>query len=500
MPSKVILKLNNITKEFPGVVALNKVSLEVKTGEVHILLGENGAGKSTLIKILSGAYSKDSGEIFLSGVKVEVKNPKNAQELGIGVIYQELNLIPHLSVAENIFLGREFSYPAGVIDSKKNIEETQKLLDELNVNIKPNSIVSSLGTAQQQMVEIAKALSLKSKILIMDEPTSSLTKNEIETLFKTIRKLKQKDVAIIYISHRLEELFEIGDSVTVLRDGNLIETKLIAETTRAELIKLMVNRDLKDQYPEREKEIGGELLKVVNLSTESLLQNISFSLYAGEIVGIYGLLGSGRTELARSIFGADQITSGDISINGKLTKINSPGKAIKKGIGFLTEDRKTQGLILDLSVKENISITALDKLTNFGIIQLKEELKVSDQYIGGLKIKTTGRNQDVRSLSGGNQQKVVFAKWLNSETNIFIFDEPTRGIDVGAKQEIYELMNRLTESGCGIIMISSELPEIIGMSDRVFVMHNGKLTAEFDKIDLSQEVILNSAVGEIYAN
>ncbi|MCO6473849.1 MAG: sugar ABC transporter ATP-binding protein, partial [Melioribacteraceae bacterium] len=350
MQNDVILKLDNITRKFPGVVALNNVSLEVKTGKVHILLGENGAGKSTLVKILSGAYSKDSGEIFLNGNKVGIKNPKHAQDLGIGVIYQELNLIPHLTVAENIFLGREFSYPAGLIDSKKIIEETKKLLSELNVNINPNELVSSLGTAQQQMVEIAKALSLNSKILIMDEPTSSLTKNEIETLFKTIRKLKQKDVAIIYISHRLEELFEIGDRVTVLRDGSLIETKLIADTNRAELIKLMVNRDLKDHFPKREKQTGNEILKVVDLSTENLLKNISFSLYAGEIIGIYGLLGSGRTELARAIFGADKIESGEIFIKEKPVKINSPRKAIKEGIGFLTEDRKTQGLILDLAV------------------------------------------------------------------------------------------------------------------------------------------------------
>ncbi len=500
MQNNVILKLNSITKEFPGVVALNNVSLQVKTGEVHILLGENGAGKSTLVKILSGAYKKDNGEIFLRGKKVEIKNPRHAQELGIGVIYQELNLIPHLTVAENIFLGREFSYTAGVIDSKKIIEETKKLLSELNVNINPSELVSSLGTAQQQMVEIAKALSLNSKILVMDEPTSSLTKNEIETLFQTIRKLKQKDVAIIYISHRLEELFEIGDSVTVLRDGNLIETKLITETTPTELIKLMVNRDLKDQYPKREKQIGNEILKVIALSTENLLKNISFSLYAGELVGIYGLLGSGRTELARAIFGADKIKSGEIFIKEKPVKINSPGKAIKEGIGFLTEDRKTQGLILDLSVKENISITSLDELSSIGVIKLKEESRISDSYISELKIKTTGSNQDVRSLSGGNQQKVVFAKWLNSETNIFIFDEPTRGIDVGAKQEIYELMNRLTQNGCGIIMISSELPEVLGMSDRILVMHNGEITAEFENKGLTQEMIIGSAIGEVYAN
>jgi len=500
MQNDVILKLDNITRKFPGVVALNNVSLEVKTGEVHILLGENGAGKSTLVKILSGAYSKDSGEIFLNGNKVEIKNPKHAQDLGIGVIYQELNLIPHLTVAENIFLGREFSYPAGLIDSKKIIEETKKLLSELNVNINPNELVSSLGTAQQQMVEIAKALSLNSKILIMDEPTSSLTKNEIETLFKTIRKLKQKDVAIIYISHRLEELFEIGDRVTVLRDGSLIETKLIADTNRAELIKLMVNRDLKDHFPKREKQTGNEILKVVGLSTENLLKNISFSLYAGEIIGIYGLLGSGRTELARAIFGADKIESGEIFIKEKPVKINSPCKAIKEGIGFLTEDRKTQGLILDLAVKENISITSLDELTSFGVIKLKEELRISDSYISELKIKTIGSNQDVRSLSGGNQQKVVFAKWLNSETNIFIFDEPTRGIDVGAKQEIYELMNKLTQNGYGIIMISSELPEVLGMSDRILVMHNGEITAEFENKDLTQEMIISSAIGEVYAN
>jgi ribose transport system ATP-binding protein len=496
----VILKLKNITKKFPGVVALNNISFGLLKGEVHILLGENGAGKSTLVKILSGAYSKDSGEIYLYDKKIEIKNPKHAQEIGIGVIYQELNLIPYLTVAENIFLGREYTNSIGFIHSKKIFKEAKKILDELNVDVDPDALVSTLGTAQQQMVEIARALSLNSKILIMDEPTSSLTKKEIIQLFLTIARLKQKGVTIVYISHRLEEIFQIGDRVTVLRDGNYIGTKNISETDQSSLIKMMVNRELKDHYPKRKAAIGKELLRIDKLSTNELLRNISFNLNEGEILGIYGLLGSGRTELARVIFGADNYETGEIFVSGKSTKINSPAKAIKEGIGFLTEDRKTQGLILDLCVKANICITSLDELSKFGVIDCKSEMQVSDKCVMELKIKTTGSNQVVRSLSGGNQQKVVFAKWLNTDAKIFIFDEPTRGIDIGAKQEIYELMNRLTDKGCGIIMISSELPEILGMSDRVLVMCNGKITDVFDNADLSQELILNSAVGEIYAN
>ncbi len=495
-----ILEIEDVTKSFPGVVALNKINFELIKGEVHVLLGENGAGKSTLVKILSGAYSKDSGAIYINNKKIEIKNPKHAQEIGIGVIYQELNLIPYLSVAENIFLGREFASSIGIIDSQKIFKEAKKLLDELKVDINPNALVSTLGTAQQQMVEIAKALSLNSKILIMDEPTSSLTKNEIRQLFLTIERLKRKGVTIIYISHRLEEIFEIGDRVTVLRDGNYVDTKIIAETDQSSLIKMMVNRELKDHYPKRKATVGKELLRIDKLSTDELLRNISFHLNEGEILGIYGLLGSGRTELARVIFGADNCETGEIFVSSKLTKINSPAKAIKKSIGFLTEDRKTQGLILDLCVKDNICITSLDELSKFGVIHYKSEMQVSDKYVKELKIKTTGSHQVVRSLSGGNQQKVVFAKWLNTNAKIFIFDEPTRGIDIGAKQEIYELMNRLTDKGCGIIMISSELPEILGMSDRILVMYNGEITAELENENLSQEILLSSAIGEVYAN
>jgi len=495
-----ILDIKSVTKTFPGVIALNNINFQLRKGEVHILLGENGAGKSTLVKILSGAYTKDSGDIFIDDVKIEIKNPKQAQEFGIGVIYQELNLIPHLNVAENIFLGKEFMLPFGAINEKKIFEEAEKILDELNVDINPSELVSTLGTAQQQMVEIARVLSLASKILIMDEPTSSLTKNEIHQLFATIKKLKQKGVAIIYISHRLEELFEIGDRVTVLRDGNYVDTRNISETDQNELIKMMVNRDLKDHYPKRKAIVGRELLRVENLSTENLLKNISFKLYSGEVLGVYGLLGSGRTELARIIFGADSFKMGEIHINEKHVEIGSPKRAIKEGIGFLTEDRKTQGLILDLCVKENISITSLSELSSYGIINGKREKEFADRFISDLNIKTTGSNQNVRFLSGGNQQKVVFAKWLSSGANIFIFDEPTRGIDIGAKQEIYELMNRLTKRGCGIIMISSELPEILGMSDRILVMYNGEITAELDNQDLTQEVLLSHAVGEVYAN
>ncbi|MFC2139708.1 sugar ABC transporter ATP-binding protein [Bacteroidota bacterium] len=500
MNTQIILNMDNITKEFPGVVALNSVSLEVAKGEVHVLLGENGAGKSTLVKILSGAYKKDKGEIYLYGENIEIKSPRHAQELGIGVIYQEFNLIPRLTVAENIFLGREFTLAFGMLDNKGISIAAQSILSDLNVDIDADSLVSDLGIAEQQIVEIARALSLNSKLLIMDEPTSALTEKEIDQLFITIKKLQRSEVSIIYISHYLEEIFRIADSVTVLRDGDLIANKNIGDTDKAELIRLMVNRELQDQYPRKNKKNDNELLRVENLSIEGSLENISFKLNSGEILGIYGLLGSGRTELARVIFGLDQTDHGEIFVRNENVKHNSPREAIKKGIGFLTEDRKTQGLVLGHSVKDNICLASLDQLSNFGFINCSMEEEVTVKQISDLNIKTTGINQSVRNLSGGNQQKVVLGKWLNSKVEIYIFDEPTRGIDVGAKLEIYELMNKLTDEGCGIIMISSELPEILGMSDRILVMHNGKISAEYSSSEISQEKIMQAALGEVYAN
>ena len=497
---KTILKLKNIRKEYPGVVALDDVSFTLQKGEVHILLGENGAGKSTLVKILSGAVNKTKGEIILFDEEVEIKNPKHAFQIGIGIIYQELNLIPHLTVAENIFLGREFSTNSGILDNQKIIAEAQKLLDELKVEINSKSLIKDLGIAQQQMVEVAKALSLKAKILIMDEPTSALTEKEIEELFRIIKKLKKQGVSIIYISHRLDELFQIGDTVTILRDGKFVATKLISETSHNELIKMMVNRELKDQFPRVKPEIGYELLSLEKLTTANRLSNISFTLNAGEILGIYGLLGSGRTELARAIFGVDEILSGKILINGEIVKIKSPIEAINNGIALLTEDRKTQGLILELNLQKNISLASLSQVTTYGILSENKERNLSQKYISDLNIKTTGSLQKVRNLSGGNQQKVVLSKWLSSNAKIYIFDEPTRGIDVGSKVEIYEIMNRLTKEGAAVIMISSDMPEILGMSDRILVMHQGRATAELSGEKATQESILHYALGENYAN
>lgn len=495
MKNDVILKMHRIRKTFPGVVALDDVHFELRKGEVHILLGENGAGKSTLVKILSGAYQKTGGQIFLYGQETDIRNPKHAQELGISIIYQEFNLVPHLSAGENIFLGRESTLNLGVIDQKKIFESAQKILNDLGVEINARSLVKELGVAQQQMVEVAKALSLDAKILIMDEPTSALTEHEIKELFATIRRLKEKDVSIIYISHRLEELFEIGDRITVLRDGKYIGTHAISEITRPELIRMMVNRELKEQFPKQKTKRGKEVLRIEDLSRNGMLENISFSLHCGEVLGIAGLLGSGRTELARFIFGVDKVDSGRIYIKGKLQKIKSPRSAINLGIGFLTEDRKSQGLIMILSLKENVCLPSVKRLSKLGIVNVKEENRAANQYVKELRIKTPGLNQKVMYLSGGNQQKVVMSKWLCSKADIFIFDEPTRGVDVGSKVEIYQLMNQLTAEGVAIIMISSELPEILGMSDRILVMHQGKIAGEFSAEEATQEKILHRALG-----
>jgi len=494
MKKNLKLEMRNIRKVFPGVVALDNVDFELGE-EVHILLGENGAGKSTLVKILSGAYQKTGGQIFLDGKEIEIKNPKHAQDLGIGIIYQEFNLVPHLSAAENIFLGREPSLIPGVLNLKKLYASAQQILNDLGVDIDARTPVKELGVAQQQMVEVAKALSLDAKILIMDEPTSALTEQEIEKLFATIRRLLKKGVSIIYISHRLEELFEIGDRVTILRDGKHIGTFPIKDISKPELIRMMVNRELTEQFPKQKATIGDEILCLQNVNRDGVLRDINFSLYRGEILGISGLLGSGRTELARAIFGADRIDSGNVYVKGKPVKIRGPRGAINLDIGFLTEDRKSQGLVLNLSVKENICLPSVDRFSKMGIVNRKQELEATEHYIKELRIKTPGMFQKVVNLSGGNQQKVIISKWLCTEVDILIFDEPTRGIDVGSKVEIYELMNQLTASGVAIIMISSELPEILGMSDRILVMHQGKITGDFSAEEATQEKILHKALG-----
>jgi len=494
MTSDTILELNHISKTFPGVVALDDVHFDLRKGEVHVLLGENGAGKSTLVKILSGAYQKTSGTILLNQQEIHIKNPKHSQELGISTIYQELNLVPHLSVGENIFLGREPANRFGVVDFKKLFAKAQNILNDFGVLIDARSLVKDLGIAKQQMVEVAKALSLDASIVIMDEPTSALTEQEIEELFKIIKSLKANGISIIYISHRLEEIFEIGDRITVLRDGKWIGTKSIAEVTQSELIRMMVNRELKDKFPKQKAKRGNEVLRIENLSNDHL-KEISFSLCVGEVLGIGGLLGSGRTELARAIFGVDKIDSGKIFIKGQNYKIGSPRSSINSGIGYLTEDRKSQGLILNLSVKDNVCLPSINRFSKFGVMNSKKERATVEKYVKELHIKTPGLNQKIMYLSGGNQQKVVMSKWLCSNVDILIFDEPTRGIDVGSKVEIYQLMNRLTAEGVGILMISSELPEILGMSDRILVMHDGRITGEFLTEEATQEMILKCALG-----
>jgi len=494
MTESPVLEMRHIRKTFPGVVALDDVGFELRRGEVHILIGENGAGKSTLMKILSGAYQKSAGEIYLDGAEVEIKNPKHAQTLGVGIIYQEFNLIPHLSVGENIFLGREPERLRGVIDQRAIFQEASRVLGSLGVKLDPHRLVKELKVADQQMVEVAKALSLDARILIMDEPTAALTEHEIKELFTTIRRLKETGVAIVYISHRMEELFEIGDRVTVLRDGRSVGTYDVRGMSKSELIRLMVNRELTELFPKERATKGAEVLRVEGLSTKGGLKNISFSLHKGEVLGFAGLLGAGRTELARAIFGLDKITSGTIYINGAPQRINSPRTAINSGIGFLTEDRKSQGLVLPLSVKENLCLASVDKFSSWGLMDTGEEQRAAGRYVKDLRIRTPGLDQKVVFLSGGNQQKVVLSKWLCCQSEVFIFDEPTRGVDVGAKAEIYQLMNRLTANGVAIIMISSEMLEVLGMSDRIMVMRGGEITGEFSAAEATQERILQCAL------
>ena len=482
-------------KSFPGVRVLEDVDFELRRGEVHVLLGENGAGKSTLAKILSGACQKDSGEVRIEGRPVEIKSPKHAQALGIAIIYQELNLVPSLTVAENIFLGREPTRFRGLISDRQMLVQAREILDGLRVKVDVRARVSDLGIAQQQMVEIAKALSLRARVLIMDEPTSALTGEEIRQLFVTMRELKSRGVAIIYISHRLEELLGIGDRVTVLRDGRAVATRMIREVSTSELIRLMVNRELKEQYPKKPVPRGEELLRVEHLNKSGRLHDINLVLHRGEVLGLVGLLGSGRSRLARALFGAEPIDSGAIYLEGRRCRIDSPTRAIKLGIGYLAEDRRTDGLVLGLSMRENTCLPSLNRFCRWGVVSRGSEGRVTQKYRVQLRIRAQGIEQPVRLLSGGNQQKVVLGKWLCAQARLFIFDEPTRGIDVGAKVEIYELINQLTANGAGIIMISSDMPEILGMSDRILTMCRGSISGELAAAEASQEAVMSRALG-----
>jgi ribose transport system ATP-binding protein len=490
------LEMRNITKTYPGVRALEDVSIDVRSGEVLSLLGENGAGKSTLMKILAGAQGKDSGEILLNGQPVHIDSPQKAMDLGISIIYQEFNLVPFLNAAENIFLGREpRAAVPGFVDFGTMYREAQRIVDKLGVKLNVRTPVNRLSIAQQQMVEIAKATSRESKIIVMDEPSATLTDHELKALFALIRQLKDEGVAIIYISHRMEEVFEISDRVTILRDGHWVATKNIEELTREEIIRLMVGRELKQMIPKDPADIGEPALVLKNITRKGVLHDISLTVRKGEVLGIAGLVGAGRTELARVIFGADPMDSGSIELFGKPVKVKSPQDAIRQGIGLVTEDRKAQGLVLGMAVRENTTLANLQALSVMNFIQGGKEREVAKKYVGDLRIKTPTIEQTVQNLSGGNQQKVVLAKWLFTDSKILIFDEPTRGIDVGAKTEIYQLMNALAKTGAAIIMISSELPEVLGMSDRILVMHEGRLAGELSRAEATQEKIMHLATG-----
>ena len=488
-----ILSMKNITKIYPGVIALDNVSIDIEQGELMAICGENGAGKSTLLKIIAGAINKTSGDIYFQGEKVDIKNPHDAKEQGISIIYQELNLNPNLNIAENILLGQEPS-KRGFIQRKDLYERAKKICGQLNINYDLKTKVGRLSIAHMQMVEIAKAISWNAKLLIMDEPTASLTTAEIDALFNTIKTLKAQGVTIIYISHRLEEVFQIADRVTVFRDGELIKTMSIDETDKFELVRLMVGRELgavKHTYGQR----GDLVMEVKNLTAGNRVKDVSFKVYKNEILGFSGLVGAGRTELMRAIFGADHYDSGEIFIHGKKVEIGSIRSAIKNGISLMPEDRKREGLVLSLDVRKNITLANMAAVIRSLFISKKVETKVSDEYVGALRIKTPSIFQKTRNLSGGNQQKVVLAKWLFAKPEVLIFDEPTRGIDVGAKAEIYELMNNLLAEGICVVVVSSELPEILQICDRIIVMHEGRITAEVMGREATQERILSYSTG-----
>jgi len=489
------VELRNISKSFGGIPALKNVTLKVLPGEIHALVGENGAGKSTLMKILSGAYTKDAGQIFFDDSEVQIRNTHDSRKLGIGIIYQEFSLVPELSVAENVFLNRlgltGFWMKLGRM--KKRAEE---LINSIGFCIDPSLRAGDLSIAQQQIVEIAKALSEQVRVLILDEPSAVLGPQEIQKLFDTLQKLKKEDVAIIYISHHLSEIFQIADRITVLKDGTSSMSLPVSETDRDSVIRLMLGRSLDTMYPLRDSNIGEEVLKAVDISHGEKVKGVSLAVKKGEILGIAGLVGSGRSETARVIFAADKSEKGRIFLSGKEIQLSSPRKAVKMGIGMVPEDRKQHGVILSLTVKENISLTDLKGISDhFGFIKAKKESNNTTELIRKLRIKTENENQETGKLSGGNQQKVVLAKWLNRNCRVIIIDEPTRGVDVGAKVEIYDLINELSRKGVAIIVISSETSELIGICDRIIVMRKGQIQGELTKKEFSEEDILRLSIG-----
>ena len=491
-----VLRMEHISKRFPGVQALDDVTFRVARGEIHALVGENGAGKSTLMKILTGALPRDSGQIVLRGQEVEIDSPRRAQQLGISMIHQELALIPYLNIGQNLYLGREpGGWLPGLIAWPQLYAQAREQLARLNLDLNPLTLIADLPIAQQQMVEVAKALSLDADIIVMDEPTSALTERETETLFEVMRTLKAQGVTIVFISHRLEEVFGIADRVTVLRDGRLIGVTPISEVGMDDVVRMMVGRELGEMYPKQAVARQDVVLRVQGLTRGNELRDVSLELRRGEILGIAGLVGAGRTPLARALFGIDPIEQGKVWVDGQSVRINSPRTAIRLGMGFVPEDRKEQSLFLGMAVRENITIGALDRASTLGFLRFRALDRLAERYVQQLDIRTPSLRQRVRNLSGGNQQKVVIARWLTLRPKVLILDEPTRGIDVGAKAEIHALMNRLAGEEVGVIMISSELPEILGISDRILVMRRGQIVGEFSRQEATQDAIMLCAAG-----
>ncbi len=490
-----LLRMQGICKQFPGVQALQEADLEVVPGEVHVLLGENGAGKSTLVKVLCGQYLADSGTMALSGETIQPTSPLEAEKQGLVMIHQELNLVPGLTVAENIFLGHEPT-SVGLIRQEAMRRNSLELLQKLRCNVDPESPTAELSVAEQQLVEIARAFRVQARLLVMDEPTAALSDTEIETLFEVIRSLCRDGVAVIYISHRLNEIFAIGDRVTVLRDGRTVGTRQAQLTDMDELIQLMVGRTISEQIPKRPAPIGDVVLDVDGLTRTGVLSPVDLSVHAGEIVGVAGLMGSGRTELARAIFGADPTDAGTVRVAGQVLPTRDPAGSIAAGLGFITEDRKQQGLVLQCSVAENITLTSLDDISRLGVIDLGAERQQAEVLIEKLHIRATSLDQKTVNLSGGNQQKVVLARWLAARCRVLLFDEPTRGIDVASKVEIYALIGDLVEQGVAILLISSEMPELLGLADRVAVMHEGELQGILPRAEATQRRIMELALGQ----
>lgn len=490
------IQMKGICKSFSDHAVLTDAGFSLESGEVHALMGENGAGKSTLMKILTGIYEKDSGTVLIDGEEVVYKTPKEAEKAGIILIHQELNVLFDLTVEENLFLGREIKTRGGICNKKEMKKQAEAILDKLGVKIPVDKGMAELAVGQQQMIEICRALMCEAKVIIMDEPTAALTASETEILFKVIKKLQKDGVSIIYISHRMEEIFELCDRITVLRDGQYVGTKETKDTNEKDIVKMMIGREIGERYPERKSSIGKEILKVSGLTKQGIYENISFSVKEGEVLGVSGLMGAGRTEIMRSIFGNMQYDGGDIFIDGTKCTIDSPAAAIKYGIGFITEDRKTEGLMLEDSIKDNISLTNLASISDrYHVINNRKEKDFAANAINELKIRCFHQTQECGKLSGGNQQKVVFAKWVYTNPRILILDEPTRGVDVGAKKEIYNIINDLAAKGVAIIMVSSELPEILGMSDRIMVIREGTVRGILNKEEANQEKIMTLATG-----